>query len=313
MPLLDPHAQTLLDVINASGVPSLHTLTVDDARRRMRAALVTKQQVATLVNVKDCTLPTPAGPLRLRMYVPGTGQLPIALFLHGGGWVLNDLDTHDHLCRRIAKRSGTLIVALDYRRAPEHKHPAALEDAHTAYTWLVDHAKTIGGDAKAVAVVGESSGATMAASLTLRLREAGARMPTYQILAYPLTDVVGRWPSHRERGQGYILNRDELDWFVEQYVPHGHDSTDQDLYPLAARDLAGLPPALVMTAEFDPLRDEGIAYADRLANAGVAVTHTHAHDQMHGFLLHSRVIPRAGELVNDIADALISHARRSRT
>jgi acetyl esterase len=306
---LDPDAQAILDIMSATGSAPLQTLAVEEARARMRAALVSRTVSLALPSVEDVSVPTPAGALRLRLYRPTDGNLPVALFLHGGGWTLNDIDTHDHLCRLLAKRSGWLLASLDYRRAPEHKHPAALEDAHLAYRWLLDNAERIDCDAGCRAVVGESSGGTMAACLTLLLRDTGAPMPTYQIVAYPIADSFDRWPSYAERGSGYILDRDQLKWFFDNYVPATHDLADPYLFPLAARDLSGLPPTLVMTAEFDPLRDEGVAYARKLAEAGVTVEHKHAEDQMHGFLLHGRVIARAGGLIDFVGDALALHAR----
>jgi acetyl esterase len=148
----------------------------------------------------------------------------------------------------------------------------------------------------------------MAASLALLLRDTGAPVPTYQVLAYPPTDLYDRWPSYQERGTGYTLDRNHLLWFFENYLPHGYDPEDPYLFPIAAQDLSGLPPAFVMTAEFDPLRDEGSAYAEKLADAGVSVEHLHVDDQMHGFLLLDRAIRRAGELIDLLADALASHA-----
>ncbi len=304
---LDPNAQALLEVIRAAGLEPLHKLGVDEARERMRASLARSSPVQ-LASVESISLPSAGGALPMRLYRPGPGDLPVALFLHGGGWTLNDLDTHDHLCRLLAKRSGWLLVALDYRRAPEHKHPAALEDAHTAYEWLLEHAAQIGADTGTRAVVGESSGGSMAAALTLRLRDRGLPLPTYQVLAYPIVDVFDGQPSYTERGGGYVLDRAELRWYFDNYLPLG-EAVDPYVFPLRAPDLSGLPPALVMTAEFDPLRDEGIAYARRLAEAGVAVEHRHAADQMHGFLLHGRVIAKANRLIDGVGDALRAHAR----
>jgi acetyl esterase len=309
---LDPQAQTLLDVMHAVGAPALYTLPVDQAREQMSAALRTRGAPLPLHAVEDVAVPTPHGARTLRLYRPGAGTLPVALFLHGGGWTLNDLDTHDRLCRRIARRSGWLLASLDYRRAPEHRHPAALEDTRLAYLWLLENAARLDIDAARVAVVGESSGATTAASLTLLLRDNGAPLPIFQALAYPPTDVPDRWPSYEERGTGYTLDRPLARWFIEQNRPPTFELADpyRDpyLFPLGAPDLSGLPPALVMTAEFDPLRDEGIAYAERLAAAGVPVEHLHAEDQMHGFLMVDRAIARAGELIDHLADALAARA-----
>jgi acetyl esterase len=306
---LDPQAQMLLDVMRAMGAPPLYTLSVAQAREQMRSALVTKGEPLPLHRVEDLTAPTPYGPLAMRLYRPAPGVLPIALLLHGGGWTVNDLDTHDHLSRRIAKRSGWLVALLDFRRAPEHQHPAALEDAHLAYRWLLEHAARLEGDPTRTALLGESAGATTAAALTLRLRDANEPQPTFQALAYPSVDVPGRWPSYEQRGSGYTLDTPHMRWFFENYLPPDHDPHDPYIFPLTAPDLAGLPAALVMTAEFDPLRDEGIAYAQRLAAAGVPVEHLHVEDQMHGFLLLDRAIPRASELIDHLADALAARAR----
>ncbi len=304
---LDSQAQDLLDVINAAGLAPIHTLPVAQARERMRAALIGSTEPQALMDVEDVSLASANGSLRLRLYRPCHGLLPVALFFHGGGWMLNDLDTHDALCRRLAARSGWLFASLDYRRAPEHRHPEALEDAYLAYRWILDNAERLGCDPACRAVMGESSGATMAASLTLLLRDGGAPMPTYQVLAYPLMDIAEHWPSRREHGGGYTLDIEQIRWFLANYVPPGHDPTDPYLFPITGNDVSGLPPALVMTAEFDPLRDEGVAYARKLAQAGVAVEHLHAEDQMHGFLLLSRAVDRAGRLVDHVADALASH------
>jgi acetyl esterase len=270
----------------------------------MRAALVTKGDPIPLHSVEDVSAPTPHGELAMRLFRPAAGVLPIALFLHGGGWTLNDLDTHDRLCRRIARRSGWVLASLDYRRAPEHQHPAALEDAHLAYRWLLDNAEKLESDPSGVTLVGESSGATTAACLTLLLRDLGAPMPVYQVLAYPVTDLFGRWPSCEQRGMGYTLDAGFIRWSLRNYVPPDQDLQDPYLLPLTAPDLGGLPPTLVMTAEFDPLRDEGIAFAQALRDAGVELEHIHVEDQMHGFLLLDRVVAKTGTLIDRLADAL---------
>jgi len=294
--------------MRAAGTPQPYTLSVAEARENMRAALMTKGDPIALHSVRDSTVPAPHGELPLRLYRPAAGALPVALFLHGGGWVLNDLDTHDRLCRRIARRSGWLLASLDYRRAPEHKHPAALQDAQLAYRWLLDNASQIGADHSGVALVGESSGATTLACLALLLRDQGAPAPPLQILAYPVTGMYRHWPSHEERGAGYTLDLEFVRWSFSNYLPAGHGLEDPYLLPLAASDLAGLAPTLVFTAEFDPLRDEGIAFAERLAAAGVTVEHVHVEDQMHGFLLLDRAVARAGTLIDRLADALADRA-----
>ncbi|HEY8304462.1 MAG TPA: alpha/beta hydrolase [Solirubrobacteraceae bacterium] len=304
---LDPEAQALLEVMNAFGAAPLHTMSVQEARQRMRATLSSRGEPIELESVQDVLVPSPHGGLGVRLYRPSVGVLPVALFLHGGGWTLNDLDTHDELCRRLARRSGWLLASLDYRRAPEHKHPAALEDAYVAYRWLLDNHQRISCDPLVRAVTGESAGATTAAALSLLLRDLGAPKPTFQALAYPLMDLPGRWPSYAERGSGYTLDSDLVQWFIDQCLAPAHDRADPTLFPLQASDASGLPPTLVMTAEFDPLRDEGIAYANKLAAAGVTVEHIHAADQMHGFLLLGKAVRRAGELADRFADGLAAH------
>jgi acetyl esterase len=310
-PELDPKAQMVLDVVAAAGEPHLSTLPVDEARERVRAALVTKGEPLPLHSVEDVSLPSPSGPLRVRLYRPADGPLPVALFIHGGGWTVNDLDTHDDLCRRLAERSGWMLASVDHRRAPEHRHPAHLEDAYLAYRWLLDNAGSIGADPARRALIGESSGGTIAANLTLLLRDLGAPPPAYQVLAYPSTDEFDRAPSYSERGEGYILDRELMKWYFGHYLPPDASRDDPYLYPLAAEDLSGLPPALVLTAEFDPVRDDGVAYAERLEEAGVEVERVHAEDQMHGFLLLGRVVPSAQALVERTADALAAAGERA--
>lgn len=307
-PQLDPETQTLLEVMRAAGTPQPYTLSVGEARESMRAALIARGDPLPLHSVQNLSLPTPHATLPMRLYRPAEGPLPIALFLHGGGWTLNDLDTHDRLCRRISRRSGWLLASLDYRRAPEHQHPAALDDAHLAYRWLHDNAERIGGERSALALVGESSGGTTAACLSLLLRDLGAAMPCVQILAYPLTDLGEDWPSYHERGTGYVLDAELVRWYAGKYVPEGHDPNDPYLFPLNSQDLTGLAPTVLLTAEFDPLRDGGIAYLKRLAAAGVAVEHIHAEDQIHGFLLLDRVVSKAAKLIDQLADVLSSYA-----
>ncbi len=342
---LDPQARDLLEAMRAAGLPPLHLLSVEQARARMRAAFVRPgSRGPELESVSDLAVPTPDGARPLRLYRPQSGRLPVALFFHGGGWTVNDLDTHDALCRTIARRSGWALAALDYRRAPEHRHPAALRDAHDAYRWLLDNAAPLELDEQRCALLGESSGATMAASLALLLRDTGAPAPMLQILVYPLIDPPGRWPSYERYVSGYTLDRDQIDWYFGHVLggdaqldgstlarADGAGAACDDgrraslgdgagvllradpaeamgyLLPLSGRDLSGVAPALVMTAEFDPLRDEGVAYAEQLARCGVPVRHVHVADQMHGFMLHSILVAGAARRVEDIADALAAH------
>lgn len=308
---LDPDARAILEVIDAARLPPLQMLPVNEARERTRLALVMRRPTVTLHEIADHAVPTSNGPLRLRTYRPAAGPLPVALFLHGGGWTLNDLDTHDHLCRKLAQRSGWLIAALDFRRAPEHRHPAALEDAYCGYLWVLEHAAGFGGDPTRRALIGESSGATTAAALSLLLREREGPMPSYQVLAYPVADEFDRWPSYEKYGRGYLLDRDLIRWYFDQYLPESWAADDPMIFPMAEPDLHGLPATLMVTAEFDPLKDEGVAYADRLEAAGVAVDRLHAHDQMHGFLLLDTVVPRCATLLDRVGGLLACASERT--
>jgi acetyl esterase/lipase len=302
---LDPQAQALLDVVAALGLAPINSLPVREARQRTRTALIRRGEPLALASVEEALVPTPGGPRAMRIYRPGAGLAPVALFFHGGGWTINDLDTHDELCRRLAQRSGWIFAALDYRRAPEHKHPAALEDAYHAYRWVLDNQERLAGDGRC-AVVGESSGGTMAAALTLLLRDGGAPIPDFQAIAYPLLDRLGNWPSYERYASGYTLDRAQIEWYLGHVMPTRGDGELDEAYllPMLAADLSGLPPTLVMTAEFDPLRDEGVVFVERLADAGVTVEHVHAADQMHGFLMLGGVLAGAGRLVDRLADAL---------
>jgi acetyl esterase len=305
---LDTEAQALLEVMEAAGAPPIEQLTVAQARERMKSAFATRGAPLALAEVRDLELPSPHGPLGIRLYRPRQGELPLALFLHGGGWTVNDVDTHDEVCRRLAYGSGWMLASLEYRRAPEHKHPAALQDAYVAWRWLRDNSDRLGAAASPSAVIGESAGGSTAAALALMLRDGGGPMPEYQVLVYPMMDRPDSWPSYTERGHGYMLDRPQIDWFVRQFLADGHDLSDPCLFPLLAEDLTELPPTLLVSAEFDPLRDEGVAFARKLSEAGVTVQHIHAVDQMHGFLLLGRAVRKAGELIDRIAGALAARA-----
>lgn len=299
-PQLDPDGKAILDVIEAAGRPKISTLTVEEARRQMRATLVSARPPLPVMSVENLEIPSTHGALGMRLYRSTAGRKPALLFLHGGGWMLNDLDTHDDLCRRIAISSGIPVASLDFRRAPEHKHPAAVDDARLAFRWLIDNAVILDIDPKRIALMGESSGGMTAASLSAQLRDAGEPMPILQILAYPATDGRGDWPSYATYGSGYLLELETMKWFLDNYLPPDADRADPYIFPMAADDFAGLPTTLMLTAEFDPLRDEGFAYVDRLLAAGVTVEHIHAHDQMHGFLLLSSVVAKVPAIIEQV-------------
>jgi acetyl esterase len=306
MTQLDPQAQSLLEVMKASGQPPLFTLPVPDARRARRRQLVVDPPRVQIAKVEDDIVPGPLGGIPVRWYRPGLeGGLPVTVYFHGGGWTVDDLDTHDHLCRRLASRSHAAVVSVAYRRAPEHPYPAAVEDAYAATWWVAAIGRERGVDPARLAVAGDSAGGNLAAVAALLGRDRRGPAVRFQALAYPVTDYwqAGR-ASYGRYAEGYPLSRDFMKWTFGHYLPDGFDRADPYLFPLRAADLSGLPAALIVTAEFDPLRDEGRAYAERLRAAEVAVEHVHLGDQMHGFLLQEATVDRAREAVDHFADAL---------
>ena len=306
MTQLDPQAQSLLEAMKASGQPPLFTLPVPDARRARRRQLVVHPPRVQIANVEDDLVPGPLGGIPLRWYRPSPeAGLPVALYFHGGGWAVDDLDTHDHLCRRLASRSQAVVVSVAYRRGPEHPYPAAVEDAYAATQWVAAAGRERGADPARLAVAGDSAGGNLATVATLLCRDRRGPAVRFQALAYPVTDYwqAGR-ASYDQYAEGYTLSRDFMKWTFQQYLPDSFDRADPYLFPLRAADLSGLPAALIVTAEFDPHRDEGRACAERLRAAGVAVEHLHLDDQMHGFLLQEAIVDRARQAVDHFGDAL---------
>jgi acetyl esterase len=306
MTRLDPQARSLLEAMKASGQPPVFTLPVPDARRARRRQLVVDPPRVEVAKVEDDLIPGLLGGIPVPWYRPSPeGGLPVTLYFHGGGWTVDDLDTHDHLCRRLASRSQAVVVSVAYRRGPEHPYPAAVEDAYTAAQWVAAAGRDRGADPARMAVAGDSAGGNLAAVVTLLCRDRRGPPVRFQALAYPVTDYwqAGR-ASYGQHADGYTLTRQFMTWSFRQYLPDGADRTDPYLFPLRAADLSGLPAALIVTAEFDPLRDEGRAYAERLRAAGAAVEHLHLDDQMHGFLLQEAAVDRARDAVDHFADAL---------
>lgn len=306
MTQLDPQAQSLLEAMKATGLPPPFTLPVPEARRARRRQLVVDPPRVEIVKVEDDLVPGPLGGIPLRWYRPSPRDgLPVTLYFHGGGWTVDDLDTHDHLCRRLASRSQAVVVSVGYRLGPEHAYPAAVEDAYAAAQWVLAVGREHGADPTRLAVAGDSAGGNLATVVALLCRDRRGPAVRFQALAYPVTDhwQAGR-ASYDQYAEGYTLSRDFMKWTFDNYLPDGFDRADPYVFPLRAPDLSGLPPALIVTAEFDPLRDEGRAYAERLRAAGVAVEYVHLEDQMHGFLLQEAVVDRAREAVDHFADAI---------
>ena len=304
--MLHPQARALLDLMERNGIPPVHTLSAADARRfyRERRAL-TQPDAPALPVVRDLSADGPAGPIPLRLYRPAAdGTLPVLLYFHGGGWVIGDLDTHDVLCRQLALGAGCAVVAVDYRMGPEHRFPAAVDDCLAATRWVGANAAALGVDPSRLAVGGDSAGGNLAAVVAIAARDAGGPPIAYQLLIYPATDQRRVAPSHTTNAQGYLLTADSMRYYHDHYIDDPKHDLDWRASPLLAPDLSGLPPALVLVAGYDPLRDEGVQYAQKLTEAGVRTALVSFERQIHGFVPMGRALDEANEAVAMCADAL---------
>ena len=283
---LDPQVEMLLQRVSAAGLPPYPSLSPEEARRVMEArSALTAGEPPVVEAVSDMVVPGPSGGIPLRVYTPiGHPPFPVLVYFHGGGFVLGSLDTHDSLCRAIAAHSGCAVVSVGYRLAPEHKFPAAVEDALAATRWVATNASIIRCDADRLAVGGDSAGGNLATVVALLARDAGDPKLRFQLLLYPVTDHTFSSPSYQENGAGYMLSRDDMEWYRDHYLRTEADRSHPHASPLLAEDLHGLPPALVITAEFDPLRDEGEAYAAKMRQAGVPVELHRYNGMIHGFV-----------------------------
>jgi len=291
---VDAHIAPLLEVLAAA--PPMHAGSPQQAReafRRLTLGGREPEHVVVVGSVEETRVPGPGGQLRARVYRPdATGPAATVVLFHGGGWVVGDLDTHDNLARTICRDCSAVVVSVDYRLAPEAPFPAAVEDALAATRWAGDNLADLGGDDR-LAVAGDSAGANLATVVAQQLRDAGDPVLTAQLLVYPATDMVGDYASRRENGLGYVLDLPTMRWFTGHYAADAALHPDPRLSPLRHHDLAGLPPAVVVTAEYDPLRDEGEAYAEALAAAGVPVRVRRFDGMVHGFIDMGRFSPRA--------------------
>ncbi|MDI2032413.1 alpha/beta hydrolase [Saccharopolyspora sp. TS4A08] len=279
-------AQLLLKLQKITGQTGLSAATAAKARAGMtHATKITSRAPLPGVVVAERTIPSPHGDLPARLYRPKelTETGPLLVFYHGGGWVIGDLDSHDDLCRFLAKNAGIRVLSVDYRLAPEHPFPAALDDAMAAYTYAVDNAAELGSSGDAIAVGGDSAGGNLAAAVALQTTRSGAQKPLLQLLLYPAVDATRRRRSRELFGNGFLLTDHDMTWFMEQYSPDEATLPDPRLSVLLADDHADLPTAVVVTCGFDPLRDEGEAYAQTLADAGVPVVARRFPDLIHGF------------------------------
>lgn len=283
-PALDPQLAELLGFIASAGHPPMWQGTPQQARQGYRTLCVDLRDAALLPevhDVRDITVPGADGDLAARVYRPAEGPLPTTVFFHGGGWVIGDLDTHDLACRQIARECETVVVSVDYRLAPEHRFPAAVEDAIASARWIAEHTDDFGGTDR-VGVAGDSAGGNLSAVVAQVFRDEH-RPLAGQLLIYPATDAGGDFPSHTENAEGYFMDTPSVIWFLQQYVGPDADLADPRLSP-AQGDLSGLAPAVIATAAFDPLRDHGTSYAEKLRAAGVEVELLAFPDLVHGFI-----------------------------
>lgn len=306
---LHPTARELLDRLDGEIAPSYDVLTVEGARELSGALYAGEGEPEPVGDVQDLSIPGPdGGKLSIRVYVPdGSAPFPVLLWFHGGGFVLGGLDSHDQTCRILAAETDSVIVSVDYRLAPEHPFPAAVRDVYTAATWVENNAAAVQGDPDRLAIGGQSAGGNLAAVTALLSQNRGhPDRFDHQVLVYPVTDWSLDTDSYRENAEGYYLTRAKMAWFADLYLEYDLHAHHPFAAPLKARDLADLPPATVLTAGYDPLRDEGIAYARRLADAGVPVEHAHHPDTIHGFfVMHDDpAFPQAQQGIATVADEL---------
>ena len=301
---LHPEARALLEMMDAQGAPPLETQDPVEARSaRLEPMKLLGGQPDELGRVENLSAPGPAGDIPLRLYASERGGLrPALVYFHGGGFVFGNLDTHDAVCRAIAKESGAVVVSVDYRLAPEHKFPAAVDDSFAATVWVAANAERLGIDKHRIAVGGDSAGGNLATVIAMRCRDAGGPALAGQVLIYPVPDVSSlETGSHRELGEGYFLTRAGMEWFTGHYLASADQKRHPEASPLLAPNLSGLPPALVITAEFDPLRDEGEAYAQRLRKTGVPVTVTRYPGMIHGFVSMRGVLAGGRQAIQEAA------------
>jgi acetyl esterase len=304
--VLDPDAAAVYQAFQDAGRPAYETLTAPEAREfYMQARPVVNPEPPELKSAEPLSIPSPHGTIPARLYTPKTlrqkdGLAPCLVFFHGGGWVIGNLETHDVVCRKLAHEGELLVISVDYRLAPEHHFPAAVDDAIDATKWISANAKQLGIDAARLIVGGDSAGGNLAAVVALAARDRGGPKLAAQVLVYPATDFAWSHPSHSEPETSILLTHSVIRWFGNHYLA-GADINDWRASPARAKSFAGLPPAYVLTAGADPLRDEGDEYAARLKEAGVPVAYRHFPGQFHGFFTMGKLLNQANVAVSEIA------------
>lgn len=304
---LTAETEALLKLRTEAGLRPIQELTPAEARAQMAQMRLAQQGEPEAVgSVEDRTIPGPAGAIPVRIYKPaGAGPFGALVFFHGGGWVIGDLESHDGVARAITNVAGCCVVSVDYRLAPEHRYPAAADDCYAATLWVAEHVGELGVRADRIAVGGDSAGGNLAAAVALMARDRGGPAIVHQALIYPVTDCNFETGSYRANGTDYGLTEAGMRWFWDCYVSP-EQAREPYASPLRAVDLSGLPPALVITAEYDPLRDEGEAYGKRLHESGVATT-VHRYDGVvHGFVSQAAMVPEGREALAEVGAALRS-------
>jgi acetyl esterase len=308
---LDPDAMTVLEMIRVAGRPPYEAVGAVEARRMFKAAReILAPDPAPVAMIRDLEAPRPdGGHIPLRLYrglgTDAAAALPVLVYFHGGGWVIGDIESHDPICRHLANAAGCAVVSVDYRLAPEHKFPAAVEDCTAATAWVAEQGAALGVDPDRLAVGGDSAGGNLAAVVCLFARDRGGPRIVHQLLIYPAVDAAMDHPSIIRFAEGHLLTRATMEWFYAQYLRGHEDIDDWRASPLRAADLGRLPAALVVTCGYDPLCDEGDAYARRLERCGVPVRLRHHPDQIHGFWAMGKIIKAARTALDEAAAALV--------
>jgi len=303
---LDPDAAAVFKAFQEAGRPPYETVSPAEARELyLQGRFVSNPEPPELASIEPLTIPSPAGSIPARIYTPtrlrkANGLAPGLVFFHGGGWVIGDLDSHDVVCRKLADEGELMVVSVDYRLAPEHKFPAAVDDAIASTKWIAEHAKQFGIDASRLMVGGDSAGGNLAAVVAISARDGNGPDIAGQLLIYPAIDFAMTHPSHREPETSILLTHSVIRWFRDHYLNGAADVGDWRASPARAKTLIGLPPAYVLTAGADPLRDEGDEYARRLKEAGVAVTHRTFAGQFHGFFTMGKLLQQANVAAGEI-------------
>ena len=300
---LDPQAKESLAQRAAAGLPAQHEVSPEEARAMQQAQ--PRIPGPAVAGIEDDAAPGPHGDVAVRIYRPdGAGPLPVTMWFHGGGWVVGNIETNDATCQALANAAGSIVVSVEYRLAPEHPYPIPLEDCYAATCWAAENAASFGGDPSRLAVAGASAGGNLAAAVALMARDRPGPRLAHQSLVYPVTDTDFERASYVENGDGYGLSYDTMRYFWECYLPDAADASDPYAVPMAAEDLSGLPSAYVLTAEYDPLRDEGEAYAERLREAGVPTALTRYDGMIHGFFNAAIPFDRTWPAIDEAAGEL---------